>query len=48
MRAYNRVLKLARTLAGIAVGEDIGPAHLAKAIHYRSRGIMSSYGQRVV
>jgi magnesium chelatase family protein len=36
-RAYQRVLKLARTIADIANAPDIGPAHLAEAIQYRPR-----------
>lgn len=35
-RAYHRVLKLARTIAGLAGSERIQPAHLAEAIHLRS------------
>jgi len=35
-RAYNRVIKLARTIADLAGTEAISPAHLAEAISYRS------------
>ncbi|MDR2946201.1 MAG: YifB family Mg chelatase-like AAA ATPase [Candidatus Adiutrix sp.] len=35
-RAYNRVIKLARTIADLAGDGDITPAHLAEAISYRS------------
>ncbi len=34
-RAYERVLKVARTIADLAGAEDIGAAHVAEAISYR-------------
>ena len=36
-RAYHRVLKLARTIADLAGGEEIETPHLAEALQYRPR-----------
>ncbi len=35
-RAYDRVLKMARTVADLADVEEIEPAHLCEALHYRT------------
>jgi magnesium chelatase family protein len=38
-RGYHRVLKLARTIADLPGAPEIGPAHLAEALQYRSRRV---------
>lgn len=36
-RAYNRVLKLSRTIVGLAGSEEIQSVHLAEALQYRPK-----------
>jgi len=40
-RAYHRILKLARTIADLAGCEEIQSVHLAKALQYRPKLMLS-------
>ena len=39
-RSHDRVLRVARTIADLDGAAEIGPAHLAEAIHYRNTDIL--------
>jgi magnesium chelatase family protein len=35
-RAYDRIVKVARTIADMEGADEIGPGHISEAIQYRS------------
>jgi magnesium chelatase family protein len=35
-RAYDRIIKVARTIADMEGADEIGPGHISEAIQYRS------------
>ena len=43
-RAFNRVLKIARTIADLGGAPEIGAAHISEAIQYRSLDRASQHG----
>ncbi len=45
-RAYDRILKVARTIADLDHADDIAPRHILEAVSYRNLD-RSSWGQQI-
>ena len=41
-RSYDRILRVARTIADLAGAKDIAPEHLAEAVQYRTYDVFSA------
>jgi len=45
-RSYDRILRVARTIADLDGAEDIGPSHVAEAIQYRTYDFRQAAGKK--